>query len=115
MIFTGDGGLGFDSVITQSLFFKDDKYSTYTGLVYMGIMIMCVTLLVVPIYFPQWGGMFFGPRPGVTEEDYYLGEFSDEERAAGLADAALKFAQESKSQRGKGYDAEEERKVEMSS
>ena len=33
-------------------------------------------------------------------QDYYLGEFTEEERAAGLADAAMKFAQESKSQRG---------------
>lgn len=70
------------------------------GIIYMGIMVICVTLLVIPIYFPMWGGMFCGPKEGVVEEDYYLGEFSEEERAAGLADAAMKFAQESKSQRG---------------
>lgn len=37
---------------------------------------------------------------GATEEDYYLGEYSAEERAAGIADVALNFANESKSQRG---------------
>lgn len=97
--FIGAGG-NAGSVITQTLFFKDETYETYNGLVYMGIMVMAMTLLVVPIYFPMWGGMLCGPREGVVEEDYYLGEFSEEERAAGLADAAMKFAQESKSQRG---------------
>lgn len=24
------------------------------------------------VYFPQWGGMFFAAKPGVTEEDYYM-------------------------------------------
>ena len=38
-------------------------------------------------------GMLCPPRSGVVEEDYYLGEFTEEERAAGLADAAMKFAQ----------------------
>jgi hypothetical protein len=63
------------------------------GMLLMGVMIIAVTLLVVPIYFPMWGGMFCGPREGVVEEDYYLGEFTEEERGAGLADAAIKFAQ----------------------
>lgn len=66
---------------------------TYEGLVYMGVMVLCMTTAVMPIYFPMWGSMFFGPRAGLTEEDYYLGEFPDTERAAGLADAAIKFAQ----------------------
>lgn len=65
----------------------------YEGLIYMGIMVLCMTLFVVPVYFPMWGSMLFGPKAGVTEEDYYMGEFSDQERASGLADAALKFAQ----------------------
>ena len=97
--FVGAGG-NAGSAITQTLFFKDADFETYTGLVYMGIMVICMTLLVVPVYFPMWGGMLCGPREGVVEEDYYLGEFSEEERAAGMADAAMKFAQESKSQRG---------------
>ena len=48
--------------------------------------------------------MLFGPREGVVEEDYYLAEFTEEERAAGLADAAMKFAQESKSQRSRAQE-----------
>jgi len=66
----------------------------------MGIIIIGVTLLVMPIYFPMWGGMFCAPKPGVTEEDYYLADYTEEERASGLADRTIKFAQESKSQRG---------------
>lgn len=97
--FVGAGG-NAGSVITQALFFKTDKYETYEGLVWMGVMVICMTLLVIPIYFPMWGGMFFPDREGVVEEDYYLSEFTEEERANGLADAAMRFAQESKSQRG---------------
>ena len=80
------------SVVTQQIFFKD-RYATYEGIIFMGVMIIALTLLIIPIYFPMWGGMFCPPREGVVEEDYYLGEFTEEERAAGLADAAMKFAQ----------------------
>lgn len=55
---------------------------TYEGLRYTGICVAALTLLLTPtIYFPMWGGMFFGPKAGVTEEDYYGGEYSPEERA----------------------------------
>jgi MFS transporter, NNP family, nitrate/nitrite transporter len=99
--FVGAGG-NAGAVISQQIFFKD-QFSTYKGLIYLGVMIIGVTLLVMPIYFPMWGGMFCPGREDVVEEDYYLGEFTEEERAAGLADAAMKFAQESKSQRGAKY------------
>jgi MFS transporter, NNP family, nitrate/nitrite transporter len=102
--FVGAGG-NAGAVISQELFFKE-RFPTYTGLVYLGIMIICVTLLIFPVYFPMWGGMFCKPREGVVEEDYYLGEYTEEERAQGLADAAMKFAQESKSQRGIKYQAD---------
>jgi NNP family nitrate/nitrite transporter-like MFS transporter len=68
----------------------------------MGLMTICVTLLYVLMYFPMWGSMFTGPRKGVTEEDYYLAEYSAEERAQGLHSLSLKFAYESRSQRTKG-------------
>jgi NNP family nitrate/nitrite transporter-like MFS transporter len=104
--FVGAGG-NAGAVIAQQLFFKD-QFATYTGLIYMGIMVLCVTLLIAPVYFPMWGGMLSAPREGVVEEDYYLGEYTEEERARGLADAAMKFAQESKSQRGIKYQADNE-------
>jgi MFS transporter, NNP family, nitrate/nitrite transporter len=65
----------------------------YQGIIFMGIMVLCMSVFVIPMYFPMWGGMIYPPREGATEEDYYLGEFSEEEQKAGLADAALKFAQ----------------------
>ena len=98
--FVGAGG-NAGSVATQYLFFRGREWETYTGLVYMGIMVMAMTLFVVPIYFPMWGGMFLGPKEGVEEEDYYLAEFNDEEKAEGLSRAAELFAYEAKySQRG---------------
>jgi hypothetical protein len=74
-------------------FMKLVVVQVYEGIIYMGVMVICMTMFVVPIYFPMWGGMLFPPKEGVTEEDYYQGEFTEAERASGLADAALKFAQ----------------------
>ena len=42
------------------------------GYFFMGVMILGVTLTILMVYFPQWGGMLVGAKPGVSEEDYYL-------------------------------------------
>eukprot|EP01024_Parvocaulis_polyphysoides_P062072 TRINITY_DN6994_c0_g3_i3.p2 TRINITY_DN6994_c0_g3~~TRINITY_DN6994_c0_g3_i3.p2 ORF type:complete len:280 (-),score=42.80 TRINITY_DN6994_c0_g3_i3:200-922(-) len=96
--FVGAGG-NAGSAVTQAIFFRSDELETYEGLRYMGLMVIGMTLFVIPIYFPMWGGMFCGPKEGVTEEMYYLADYTDEERARGLADRTIKFALESKSQR----------------
>jgi NNP family nitrate/nitrite transporter-like MFS transporter len=95
--FIGAGG-NAGSTITQAIFFKG-AYETNVGITYMGIMIVAVTLLVMPIYFPMWGGMFNGPKKGVTEEDYYLADFTEEEKQAGMAASVVKFAKEAASER----------------
>merc|ERR1712100_309135 len=95
--FIGAGG-NAGSSITQAIFFKG-AYSTQDGISYMGAMIIGVTLLVIPIYFPMWGGMFCGPKEGVTESDYYLADFTEEEKAAGIAASVAKFAKEAASER----------------
>ena len=46
--------------------------------------------------------MFSPAKDGVTEEDYYLAEYSAEEKATGLHSESMKFAFESKSERGWG-------------
>ncbi|CAD7704994.1 unnamed protein product [Ostreobium quekettii] len=97
--FVGAGGNAGSSV-TQAIFFKDSELETYEGISFMGVMVIGVTLLVWLVYFPMWGGMFCGPKEGFTEEDYYLGEYTKEEIAAGMANASAKFAAESRSQRG---------------
>merc|ERR1712039_695040 len=53
---------------------------------------------VVP-YIPKWGGMFCPPKEGVTESDYYLADFTEEEKAAGIAASVAKFAKEAASER----------------
>lgn len=65
-----------------------------------GIVIIFATLCLPLIYFPMWGGMFTSARADATEEEYYLAEFSKEEISKGLAALSLKFAAESRSQRG---------------
>ena len=95
--FIGAGG-NAGSVISQAIFFKG-AYTTHLGITYMGIMIIAVTLLVIPIYFPMWGGMFCGPKEGVTEADYYLADFTEEEKEAGIAASVAKFAKEAASER----------------
>ncbi|XP_020571985.1 high-affinity nitrate transporter 2.3 [Phalaenopsis equestris] len=102
---TGGGG-NVGAVITQIIFFKGSKYSKETGITLMGVMIVCCTLLILLIYFPQWGGMLCGPKQGFTEEDYYSSEWNDEEKEKGCHQPSLKFAQNSRNERGKRNNAD---------
>ncbi|KAI4373809.1 hypothetical protein MLD38_011885 [Melastoma candidum] len=98
---TGGGG-NVGAVVTQLLFFHGSKYSSETGITLMGIMIICCTLPILLIYFPQWGGMLWAPSAkNATEEDYYLSEWSVKEQENGYHKASLKFADNSRSERGK--------------
>ncbi|KAK4760476.1 hypothetical protein SAY87_005369 [Trapa incisa] len=99
---TGGGG-NVGAVVTQLIFFKGSKYSKETGITLMGIMIICCTLPICLIHFPQWGGMFSGPTSNkdFSEEDYYLSEWSSHEKDRGFHHGSLKFADNSRSGRGK--------------
>lgn len=63
-------------------------------------MILVLTLPMFLVWFPMWGSMLTGARQGATEEDYYLKEWSAEEVAHGLHQGSMRFAMESRSQRG---------------
>lgn len=89
------GGGSVGAVVTQLIFFKGSKYSKETGITLMGVMILCCTLPITLIYFPQWGGMFCGPRTKATAEDYYAAEWSEEERERGYHLASIKFSENS--------------------
>ncbi|XP_010044590.2 high affinity nitrate transporter 2.5 isoform X2 [Eucalyptus grandis] len=99
---TGAGG-NVGAVLTQVIFFQGSRYSKETGITLMGIMIICCTLPIALIYFPQWGGMFCGPSAGKsgTEEDYYLSEWSTKEQESGFHQASAKFADNSRRERGR--------------
>ncbi|KAJ0095372.1 hypothetical protein Patl1_16077 [Pistacia atlantica] len=106
---TGGGG-NVGAVLTQLIFFKGSKYSKETGITLMGIMIICCTLPIMLIYFPQWGGMFCGPSQNISsEEDYYLSEWNSQEREKGLHQGSLKFAENCRAERGKvkGFNSDE--------
>ncbi|KAI3997691.1 hypothetical protein MKX01_040664 [Papaver californicum] len=98
---TGAGG-NVGAVITQLIFFKGSRYSKETGITLMGIMIICCTLPLFLIYFPQWGGMLFGPssKEKHTEEEYYTSEWNSNEKEKGLHQGCKKFAEPSKTERG---------------
>ncbi|TXG56248.1 hypothetical protein EZV62_017561 [Acer yangbiense] len=97
---TGGGG-NVGAVLTQLIFFKGTKYTKERGITLMGLMIICCSLPIMFIYFPQWRGMFCGPSEMVaTEEDYYLSEWNSDGKEKGLHQASLKFADNSRSERG---------------
>ncbi|KAH6763228.1 nitrate transporter2.5 [Perilla frutescens var. hirtella] len=97
---TGGGG-NVGAVVTQVIFFRGSRYSTETGITLMGVMIVCCTLAIPFIHFPQWGGMLCGPSSKVaTEEDYYMSEWTAAEQAKGFHKASLKFSENSRTERG---------------
>lgn len=106
---TGGGG-NVGAVLTQLIFFKGSRYSKETGIMLMGVMIVACTIPIMFIYFPQWGGMFCSPssKKVATEEDYYKAEWSEEEQSKGHHLPSMKFADNSKSERGRRVAASQE-------
>lgn len=99
---TGAGG-NAGAALTQAVFFTSASYPTEDGYKYMGIMIMAVTMLVWPLYFPMWGGMACPPMKNShtnTEEHYYTSEYNAAEKEENLHLQAIKFAENARSERG---------------
>ncbi|MCO5590318.1 hypothetical protein L7F22_044287 [Adiantum nelumboides] len=98
--FTGAGGT-FGSMLTQLIFFSTSAYSDEKGIMLMGVMVICCTLPLWGVYFPQWGGMLLPASKGVSEEDYYRKEWSPAEQDKGMHAASMKFAHNATGERGR--------------
>ncbi|KAH7293158.1 hypothetical protein KP509_28G014500 [Ceratopteris richardii] len=96
---TGAGGT-FGAMLTQLIFFSSSNYSDEDGIKLMGVMIICCTLPVVAVYFPQWGGMLLPRSKHATEEDYYRRDWSATEQDEGKHEGSMKFANNTKGERG---------------
>lgn len=92
------GNLG--GAVTQAAFFTTGSIQTYESYRWMGVASVIVAQSSLLLYFPMWGGAFFPAKKGVTEEEYYFSDWTEAERAEGLHLSVMKFANESRSQRG---------------
>ncbi|CAN0893149.1 High affinity nitrate transporter 2.5 [Linum grandiflorum] len=99
---TGGGG-NVGAVLTQLMFFRGERYSKEMGIMLMGITIVSCSLPIGFIYFPQWGAMFCRPAEDSTEEDYYMGEWSSQEKQRGMHCASVKFAGNCRRERGRRF------------
>ncbi|KAK9806897.1 hypothetical protein WJX72_006722 [[Myrmecia] bisecta] len=104
-IVSAGGAVG--GVVNQALFFLTAPgHGLYTiqrqnSMKWMGCAVLATAVFgVVPLQWPAWGGMFWGPRKGATEEDYYFSEYTEEERQQGIHLTSSAFAHESRSMRG---------------
>jgi hypothetical protein len=63
------------------------------------MLALCWAVRISCVLAYRWGGLMCGPNPSITEERFYLSEYTTAERAAGAHLAVLAFAHEAHRER----------------
>lgn len=106
----GAGGTAGGAIITN-LYFITGAIPQNVAVYKAGALSLFVSLIVLTLYWPMYGGSLFRRFGTSTEESYYLSDYTIPEIRRGQAARITLFAAEARSERGRKQAAEYEQNI----